>query len=135
MRRKLGLRLALIGAVVLLALWYVYPTIKWATLEKGQHKALVEEYKRYDAEHPEPTLSEEINTYLHRWYKGDKTKAVNLGLDLQGGMHLVLEVDADAAMTNEMVRMKSSGIQGWEAYLERNARRFTTRVYFRNAHG
>ena len=108
MRRKLGLRLALIGAVVLLALWYVYPTIKWATLEKGQHKALVEEYKRYDAEHPEPTLSEEINTYLHRWYKGDKTKAVNLGLDLQGGMHLVLEVDADAAMTNEMVRMKSN---------------------------
>ncbi|UCD58074.1 MAG: protein translocase subunit SecD, partial [Candidatus Hydrogenedentota bacterium] len=38
---------------------------------------------------------------------GDKAKVVNLGLDLQGGMHLVLQVDADVAITNEMVRLKN----------------------------
>ncbi len=108
MRRNLGWRFALIGVVVLLAIWYLYPTIKWATLSGSERKELMEEYARYDAEHPEPTVSENVTTYLDRWYKGDKTKAVNLGLDLQGGMHLVLEVDADAALTNEMVRLKNN---------------------------
>ncbi len=108
MRRNLGRRFALIGVAVFLAFWYVYPTIKWASLDRETHKALVEEYKDYDARHPNPTLSEEIGTYLSRWYNGDKSKAVNLGLDLQGGMHLVLEVDAAAALTNEMVRMKDN---------------------------
>ncbi|RJP73929.1 MAG: protein translocase subunit SecD [Candidatus Abyssobacteria bacterium SURF_17] len=108
MRKKLGWRFALIGVVVLLAIWYLYPTIKWATLDNTERKALMEEYRKYDAEHPKPTLSEDVNTYFYRWYKGDKTKAVNLGLDLQGGMHLVLQVDADAAITNEMVRLKNN---------------------------
>ena len=62
----------------------------------------------HDIDHPEPSLSEEIDTYLQRWYNGDKAKAVNLGLDLQGGMHLVLRVDSDAAVTNEVVRMKEN---------------------------
>jgi preprotein translocase subunit SecD len=32
-------------------------------------------------------------------------KKINLGLDLQGGMHLVLEVDADKAVENTIERM------------------------------
>jgi SecD/SecF fusion protein len=106
MMKNLGRRFALIGVVVVLALWYLYPTVRWATLDKSEHVALVEEYRRYDAEHPRPTFSETLQTYLYRWFKGDKSKAVNLGLDLQGGMHLVLEVDSEAATTNELVRMK-----------------------------
>jgi len=107
MHRKLGWRFALIGVVILLAAWYIYPTIKWATLDKDERKALTEEYRSYDAENPNPALGEEVKNHLRRWYNGDKAKAVNLGLDLQGGMHLVLEVDSDAAITNEMVRFKS----------------------------
>ena len=68
----------------------------------------MEQYRQWDLEHPKPTFSEDVKTYLERWYQGDKTKALNLGLDLQGGMHLVLKVDADAAITNEMVRMKNN---------------------------
>ena len=85
MRRNLGWRFSLIGAVVLLAIWYVYPTIKWTTLDKSEHEALMEEYARYDAEHPEPTFGEDVKTYIYRWHKGDKAKVVNLGLDLQAG--------------------------------------------------
>jgi SecD/SecF fusion protein len=108
MQRNLGRRFALIGVTVLLAAFFMYPTIKWATLEKDERKALTEEYRRYDAEHPEPTLSEEINTYMKRWFAGDKSKVINLGLDLQGGMHLVLRVETEAALTNEMVRDKDN---------------------------
>jgi preprotein translocase subunit SecD len=32
-------------------------------------------------------------------------KKINLGLDLQGGMHLVLEVDADKAVENTIERV------------------------------
>ena len=32
-------------------------------------------------------------------------KKINLGLDLQGGMHLVLEVDADTAVQNTVDRI------------------------------
>jgi SecD/SecF fusion protein len=108
MRRNLGRRFALIGVVVLLAAWYIYPTIKWASLDKETRKALTDEYNLYDAEHPNPTPSEKMSVYLDRWHRGDKSKSVNLGLDLQGGMHLVMQVDADAALTNEMVRLKDS---------------------------
>jgi len=108
MQRYLGRRFALIGVAVFLAIFYIFPTIKWATLEKEERKALTEEYKLHDAEHPNPTFSEEISIYLDRWYRGDKAKAVNLGLDLQGGMHLFLQVDADTALTNELVRMKDN---------------------------
>jgi SecD/SecF fusion protein len=108
MQGNLGRRFALIGVTVLLAAFFIYPTIKWATLESDERKALTEEYRSYDAEHPEPTLSEEISTYLQRWQRGDKSKAINLGLDLQGGMHLVLRVESEAALKNEMVRTKEN---------------------------
>jgi SecD/SecF fusion protein len=106
MQANLGRRYALIGVTVLLAIFFIYPTIKWATLENDERKSLMEEYRRYDSEHPEPELSDEINTYMKRWFNGDKSKAINLGLDLQGGMHLVLRVESEAALTNEMVRAK-----------------------------
>ncbi len=108
MRRNLRWRFALIGLVVLLALWYMFPTIRWATLDDSQRKALMEEYRRYDADNPDPSLSERLETYFYRWYRGDKAKIVNLGLDLQGGMHLVLEVDTETALKNETVRLKNN---------------------------
>lgn len=108
MRRNLGRRFALISVTVLLAAFYIYPTIKWATLDVERRKELTAEYKLYDADHPDLEISEEIGVYLERWYRGDKSKAVNLGLDLQGGMHLILSVDSKAALTNEMVRAKDN---------------------------
>ncbi|GAB4335741.1 MAG: protein translocase subunit SecDF [Candidatus Abyssubacteria bacterium] len=108
MRRNLKWRFALIGLVILLGLWYIYPSIRWATLDDSQRKALMEEYRRYDAEHPDLTFSERLETYFYRWYHGDKAKIINLGLDLQGGMHLVLQVDTETALKNETVRLKNN---------------------------
>jgi protein-export membrane protein SecD len=62
----------LFGVVVAtaLALWYLYPSYRYYSLTPAQRQAM-----------PEVALRE-----LRR-------KAIHLGLDLQGGMHLVLEVD------------------------------------------
>jgi protein-export membrane protein SecD len=67
-----GDRWKLIGVVLVtvLALWYLYPTYRYYSLSPAQREAL-----------PPNELRD-----LRR-------KAIHLGLDLQGGMHLVLEVD------------------------------------------
>jgi len=63
-------RILFIGATILLALFYLYPT-----------------YEFYYAPPENPDAREQL-----------KQKAINLGLDLQGGIHLVLEVD-DSKLT------------------------------------
>ncbi|MBN1825138.1 MAG: protein translocase subunit SecD [Candidatus Eisenbacteria bacterium] len=63
-------RLLLVVVALVLSAWYVYPTIRLVTLGKEGRAA----------------MSEEEQEAL-------RSKALRLGLDLQGGMHLVLEVD------------------------------------------
>src|SRR3989304_7807521 len=41
---------------------------------------------------------------LPEWWEKHVSKGLNLGLDLKGGMHLVLEVDMDQAVTNALNR-------------------------------
>ncbi len=65
--------------VLLTAVVYLMPTIHMALKNRGAETKL-----------EQPTL----------WPK----KKINLGLDLQGGMHLVLEVDTDAAVKDTVTR-------------------------------
>ncbi|MDD2903473.1 MAG: protein translocase subunit SecDF, partial [Syntrophales bacterium] len=41
---------------------------------------------------------------LPEWWQKHVSKGLNLGLDLKGGMHLVLEVDMDSAVSNALNR-------------------------------
>src|SRR5580765_1317694 len=63
-------RLAGVVLVTALCIWYLYPSIRYYSLTNEQRQKL-----------PSQELAN-----LRR-------KAIHLGLDLQGGMHLVLEVD------------------------------------------
>ena len=74
MRKHLGWRFALIGVITLLAFWYLYPTVKWATLDKQERAQLMDEYRLYDAEHPDPAIGEEVETYFRRWFRGEVGK-------------------------------------------------------------
>ncbi|MBN1504795.1 MAG: protein translocase subunit SecD [Candidatus Eisenbacteria bacterium] len=65
-RWKLVVTLIILGA----SIWYIWPSLRVYTMPKEQFAALPEE----QAEHL-------------------RDKALRLGLDIQGGMHLVLEVD------------------------------------------
>jgi len=70
MSKSLKIRIGLVLAVLVVALIYVYPTLKFFSLSKQERAAM-----------PAAEL------------KSLKEKAVKLGLDLQGGMYLVLELD------------------------------------------
>jgi protein-export membrane protein SecD len=70
MDKTLKWRIVLVLAVIITAAVFVYPTIKLALLSDEDKAAM---------------STEELSEL--------KDRAINLGLDLQGGMHLVLEVD------------------------------------------
>jgi len=67
---KNRLRFVLVLAALILSAWYVYPTMRLVLMSDGQKEAMG---------------PEELQKL--------KSDALRLGLDLEGGMHLVLEVD------------------------------------------
>jgi len=73
MKSSMTMRVVFIVAAIVLAAYMLYPTIRLSMLSEAEKEQL-------QNENPE----ELINL---------KARAINLGLDLQGGMHVVLEVD------------------------------------------
>ena len=72
MSKNLGLRGAIIGLLILMALLYLIPS---------------------------------LSSNLPKWWRGFlPEKKINLGLDLQGGMHLILEVEAIKAVESDLER-------------------------------
>jgi preprotein translocase subunit SecD len=135
--RKNRFRIVLIIAAIVLALYYLYPTYQSATYQKrlvklsGQTK-----YESYLSSHPLPDLPDSLKqTYLDslntsfstdsvNYYDENansivdaKLKRIKLGLDLQGGMHIVLEVNI-LKMLDDMAKNKD---QTFEQIMEQVA--------------
>ncbi len=73
MKSKTRNRFIIIIAVLLFAAYFLYPTVKFSMMSPAEKERLkIENPKKFFAL---------------------KAKTINLGLDLQGGMHVVLEVD------------------------------------------
>ncbi len=70
MRRGQGVKIGIIIAVLLLSIWYLYPTLRLAIMSTAAKGKM------------DPRELAKL-----------EKRAVKLGLDLKGGMHLVLEVD------------------------------------------
>ena len=73
MQSSIGVKLIIVLAVVVLSLYLLYPTYQLSVMS-DEEKARLELEDKKDL----------INL---------RSKSINLGLDLQGGMHVVLEVD------------------------------------------
>ncbi len=71
-------RLIIIGVVLLWALYALFPTIKYSTLSENEKASMEEDGTLEDLE----------------------KKTLRRGLDLQGGMHIVLEVDIPTLVEN-----------------------------------
>ena len=111
--RKNRFKIILIVAAVLLSLYYLYPTYESANYDarldqlSGQPK-LVEYLQAHPVEQPTDSLKQAYFDSLQQAFSADsiryydtnsksildaKLKRIKLGLDLQGGMHIVLQVD------------------------------------------
>ena len=85
MNRSLQIRASLVIVVLLLSIWALIPTIRLALVSEEDRAAAADD----------PQLAERIAKL--------EAGAVRKGLDLQGGMYLVLEVDTDG-MSSEQAR-------------------------------
>jgi preprotein translocase subunit SecD len=73
MKSKTSTKFIIILCVIILAVYLLYPTYKWNSLSSAQ--------------------KDEMQIEDQKGFFNLKSKTINLGLDLQGGMHVVLEVD------------------------------------------
>ncbi len=82
MRHRLKIRWAIVGFAVLAGLWYLWPSFRFYSMPAQERQQLKQE---------DPSGFERL-----------KSAAIKLGLDLQGGMHLVLELDdSERAFTGD----------------------------------
>jgi protein-export membrane protein SecD len=86
-RHNLKLRFALIAALLVAAVWYLLPSLRLYSMSAAERQELSAR---------DPTALQAL-----------KEKAIKLGLDLQGGMHLVLEIDESESALSDSDRRKA----------------------------
>jgi len=77
-KRSMIWKVGLVVVLILFSLWKLYPSFQYYSLSPGQRSSM------------DPSRLE-----------GLRNKALNLGLDLQGGIHLVMEVDIEGMESDE----------------------------------
>ena len=88
-------RTILIWAVIVFALFQVYPTVGWMTLSEEEREARMERWEEEDLEYHEPSLIRDTMRSVRRWAQFDRDRVITLGLDLQGGIDMVIGLDMD----------------------------------------
>jgi SecD/SecF fusion protein len=89
------LRTFAIWAAIVLSLIYVYPTLGWMSLTDEERQARLDRWAEEDEVYREPSLFGDMWHGIKRWAQFDRDWVINLGLDLQGGVHMVLGLDLD----------------------------------------
>jgi SecD/SecF fusion protein len=103
------LRNLLIAAALVVALIYIYPTIGWMTLSDDQRQARLAKWNEEDSVYEQKGFFAETGDAVRRWAEFDRSMVINLGLDLQGGIHMILGLDFDALPDDYIERMRSEG--------------------------
>lgn len=93
--RKNPYRTLLIWVVIIWSIIQVYPTIGWLMLSDEARQARLEKWRLEDDEWAKKRHSyyEELWKSIRRWAEFDRDRVINLGLDLMGGIHMVLRFD------------------------------------------
>ena len=88
-------RTLLILAVIVVSAVQIYPTIGWMNLSEAEQTSRSEQWDQEDIER----LREKPGTFqrgvngVRRWSEYDRDMVINLGLDLLGGLHMVIGFD------------------------------------------
>ncbi len=98
--KKISWRIVLIGIVILVASFIVYPTIKWGTYNASEKTELAGDslsgkqgkWKEEERKLRDAGTFEKSVFLLKKWYQGNRDMVINLGLDLKGGMDVTLQV-------------------------------------------
>lgn len=89
-------RTLLVYGVLLLGLIYVYPTIGWMTLSEKQREDRIATWNEEDSKLVKRGYWATVWHKTQRWAQYDRDWVINLGLDLQGGIQMVVGIDYNA---------------------------------------
>jgi len=95
MKRSL-LRTIVVYVAIAFAVINIYPTLGWLIfLDDAERDARMAQWKQEDDERARVRPSQWQKTMygIKRWAEFDRERVINLGLDLQGGVHMVLGFD------------------------------------------
>lgn len=95
--QKHTFRTIAIWASIVIALIYIYPTIGWMMLSPEQREARKAAWAEEDKNFESTNLFSDMAHGIKRWAQFDRNRVINLGLDLQGGIHMVLGLDLEKA--------------------------------------
>jgi SecD/SecF fusion protein len=90
--RKHPYRAVLIWLAMIVAVVNVYPTIGWMMLSNEARQARLDQWQQEDDEWAKTKHNafSQLAFTTKRWAQFDRDRVINLGLDLQGGIHMVL---------------------------------------------
>lgn len=93
--KKHPYRALLIWITMAIALFNIYPTVGWMLLSPEGRAERMAKWKTEDDERAKErqTAFQDFWHSLKRWSEFDRDRVINLGLDLQGGVHMVLSFD------------------------------------------
>ncbi|GMW02256.1 MAG: protein translocase subunit SecDF [Candidatus Hydrogenedentota bacterium] len=89
------MRTLLIYFVLLVAVVQVYPTIGWMTLSDSERQTRLAQWEEEDRNTPPQGFIAETLSGLKRWAKFDRDRVIDLGLDLQGGVNMIVGIEMD----------------------------------------
>ncbi|MBU1075970.1 MAG: protein translocase subunit SecD [Spirochaetes bacterium] len=97
MKKNPSIRLVFIVILTLVFFIPLFPTVKWVSLKKADKNRSELKFQNRELYNSlSPDEQKKINEM-----KDLKDRSINLGLDLQGGMHIVLTADIKDLKTNE----------------------------------
>ena len=93
--KKHPYRAIMIWAVVIVALINIYPTVGWMLCSQETRDAKLQQWQEEDDARAaqKPGAFQEMMWGAKRWAQFDRERVINLGLDLQGGIHMVVSFD------------------------------------------
>ncbi len=97
--KKHTIRNIVLVASAIFTFFYIYPTLGWMWLSSSNPevaKARQAQWTEEDKHKTEPNFFTDSYKSLKRWAQFDEAKQLKLGLDLQGGIDMVLEMDIDS---------------------------------------
>jgi len=95
-------RALLILAVIVIAIVQVVPTFGWLTLSEDERQARLDRWSDEDAAIDKPGVVGEMVNGVKRWAEFDRDLVVNPGLDLQGGVHIIVGINLDSLSEAEL---------------------------------
>ncbi|MCD6287836.1 MAG: protein translocase subunit SecD [Candidatus Hydrogenedentes bacterium] len=98
MKKNFKWRIITVTVLAVVCLYLIYPTVRWAMLSDEQKDARLQQWSQEDSSALNTdSIFKRIGRSVARWAQGDRSRTINLGLDLQGGIELRYKVDTSVA--------------------------------------